>query len=226
LVFNNVEVNSRFEVTGEVDGFYYVNTITGSSAGFSGYVKKEKLEVCKEPLKLGAYNRDNAKAYAYQWWSGANHRCGNYQTCTPYSYWGSESCGYASHGGDCADLVSQSLVAGGHPLLTGGSDYCRGYPCGKEEIGAKKLADCLSKKFGWKRVCGNKIAPPAGVKVGDVIVYHSGSCDSMEAHATIVTRVDSPTNVFITCHSSNKKDVRYDYLASSKPFYEFLLFQG
>jgi len=224
--YPNVEINSRFEVISEDGDYYFVAGIVGLSAGYSGFVKKESLSVCTTPLKLNAYNRDTARSYAYQWWNSANHRCGNYQSCTPFSYWGGESCGYPSHGGDCADLVSQSIVAGGHPYLTGGSDYCRGYPCGKEEIGAKKLGDCLSKKFGWKRVCGNKITPPAGVQVGDVIVYHSGSCDAFDAHAVIITKVNSATDVQITCHSSNKKDVSYNYIADSKPYYEFLLFQG
>lgn len=42
---------------------------------------------------LCAYNRTAAVAYADKWWSGANHKCGNYLNCSPYSYFGQESCG-------------------------------------------------------------------------------------------------------------------------------------
>jgi len=225
IVFSNVEENSRFEIISQNGDYYFVAGIVGYSAGFTGYVPKGVLSLCPLKSGTGAYNRDGARQYASNWWSSANHKCGTYTNCGPYSYWGSESCGYASHGGDCANLVSQSLVAGGHPYLTGGSEYCRGYPCGKEEIGAKKLGDCLVNRFGWRRVCGYRQTPPSGVRVGDVIVYHAGNCGSFEAHATIITSV-SGSDVRVTCHSNNRLNVAYTYLADSKPYYEFLLYQG
>ena len=146
------------------------------------------------------YDGSKAKAYADQYWSGANHKCGNYLNCSPYSYFGSEVCGYESHGGDCANFVSQCLLAGGHPALKGGD--CRGYPCGKEEVGATRLGLCLKKQFGWTRTCGHKQSPPSNLAVGDVIIYHSGSCDNYSAHATLVTSVSG--GVKISCHSSKQ----------------------
>lgn len=74
----------------------------------------------------------------------ANHSCSSsYTACTPWSYWGGESCGYQAHGGDCANFVSQSLIQAGHPYLNQGYP-CRGYPCGKEEVGATNLGNCLA----------------------------------------------------------------------------------
>ena len=49
-----------------------------------------------------------------------------------------------------------------------------------------ELGLCLRETFGWKRSCGYLMAPPSDVKVGDVLIYHSGSCGSASAHAVIV----------------------------------------
>lgn len=80
-------------------------------------------------------------------------------SCSPWSYWGEESCGYPSHGGDCANFVSQCLLAGGHPPLV--KAPCRGYPCGKEEVGAAKLGACLPANYGWVRGLGT---PASGLR--------------------------------------------------------------
>ncbi len=117
-----------------------------------------------------SYDRQAAYNYAMQWWNSCNHVCGDYKSCTPWSYWGWECCGYSSHGGDCANFVSQCLIAGGHPYLNTG-DPCRGYPCGKEEISAKRLGDCLVSK-GWKRTCGYHAPPPSDIDVGDVLILY------------------------------------------------------
>ena len=99
------------------------------------------------------YDREAAVTYAHKYAKTPNHKCGKYLDCSPCSYFGREACGYESHGGDCANFVSQCLVlGGGHEKLNGGSP-CRGYPCGFEEPGAKKLGACLQKK-GWTSTCG------------------------------------------------------------------------
>jgi len=171
---------------------------------------------------MAGYNRSHALVYAAKYWNSANHVCSSaYTTCSPYSYWGGDVCGYPSHGGDCANFVSQSLVESGHPFLNGGMP-CRGYPCGREEIGAKNLGDCLAGPHKWHRTCGHLQAAPAGIKVGDVLVYHERSCTDMVAHATLVTMVNSATDVRISCHSSPQHNMAHTYLASSHPFYEWL----
>ncbi len=157
-----------------------------------------------------AYDRNGAVNYAYKYVSSPNHSCGNYIKCTPCSYWGSEACGYGSNGGDCANFVSQCLVkGGGHAKLNSG-DPCRGYPCGFEEIGAKNLGRCLQRK-GWTSTCGYHKAPPSNIQKGDVLIYHTGSCGIILAHAVLVTVGGS--NPKITCHSSNQKDVSYTYMS-------------
>ena len=169
-------------------------------------------------LNVLTYNRDGAVNYAHKYAKTPNHKCGkNHLSCTPCAYFGREACGYESHGGDCANFVSQCLVLGGnHQKLNGGSP-CRGYPCGFEEPGANKLANCLKKK-GWKSECGYKMAPPSYIKKGDVLVYHEGGC-SGSAHAVLVTVGGS--NAKITCHSSIQVDAAYTYM-TSKPYYQWL----
>ena len=148
-------------------------------------------------ISISSYNRQKAVDYAEKWWNKANHDCkSDHDACTPYSYWGSESCGFKSHGGDCANFVSQCLLAGGHPKLTKGE--CRRYPCGVEEVGATKLAHCLKDSYGWKSTCGHREAPPKNIKKGDVIVYFEGSKCTGNSHAAIVVSGGkSPT---IACH--------------------------
>ena len=166
----------------------------------------------------GAYDRGGAVSYAYQYWSTPNHRCSAHDSCTPCSYWGSEYCNYGSHGGDCANFVSQCLVkGGGHAKLNGGLP-CRGYPCGFEEVGAKNLGDCL-RKHGWTSTCGKNQGPPGNIQKGDVLIYHTSSCDDYSAHAVLITQGGS--NPKITCHSSNQKDVLYTYV-KSKPYRQWL----
>eukprot|EP00727_Mastigamoeba_balamuthi_P010578 m51a1_g6142 hypothetical protein (271) ;mRNA; r:280492-281705 len=172
------------------------------------------------PRGGGGYNRGAAVSYADQHWNSPNHRCGSgYTSCTPYSYWGGEHCGYGSHGGDCANFVSQCLLAGGHAPLNGGGP-CRGYPCGSEEVGAKNLGDCLAGYKGWTRSCGYHMAPPSSITVGDVLIYHKGSCSDSEAHATIVTSMSGGPQ--ISCHSNEHHNIAYTYMASSMPYYEWL----
>ena len=50
------------------------------------------------------------------------------------------------------------------------------------------------------------MAPPSDVQVGDVLIYHAGSCDSGDAHAVIV--VEGGSNAKIACHSMNGLDIQ------------------
>ena len=169
------------------------------------------------------YDRDGAVAYAYRYAETPNHQCGNYINCSPCAYWGREACGYESHGGDCANFVSQCLVlGGGHEKLVG-SDICRGYPCGFEEPGAWELGQCLKSK-GWTSTCGYQQPPPANIQKGDVLVYYSDGCESGSAHAVLVSV--GGDNAKITCHSSIKIDESYNYMANSKPYYQWLQYEG
>ena len=181
---------------------------------------KATLALALLAASAAAYDRNAAVNYASTWWNSANHDCsGAYTDCSPYSYWGGESCSYGSHGGDCANFVSQCVLAGGHAALNTGGD-CRGYPCGVEEVGATKLGNCLN-SFGWERTCGYLQAPPSNIQPGDVIIYHADSCSSYEAHATFVVGTDNGS-VQIACHSNNRWAADYTYIQSTHPYFEWL----
>ena len=66
--------------------------------------------------------------------------------------------------------------------------------------------------------------PPANIAVGDVIIYHATSCDDWDAHAVLVTSVSD--GVKITCHSSARHNVAYTYTTGSKPYIEWLHYNG
>jgi hypothetical protein len=171
-----------------------------------------------------AYNRSAALAYVARWWNGTNHDCSTpYTACSPFSYWGGESCGYPSHGGDCADFVSQSLLAGGHVPLT--KEPCRGYPCGREEVGAQRLGACLAANYNWTSKCGPRAAPPTNIVPGDVLIFHVASCDDTEAHATVVTYVNLPY-VGISAHSTDHHNVSVEGYWSEFGYGDWLHFEG
>ena len=77
------------------------------------------------------YNAANAVAYAKQWWNGYNPAYNNYN----------------GSGGDCANFVSQCLIAGGQSLSGCSTDGKGCVP------GVSNLKSCLTKK-GWKSKIG------------------------------------------------------------------------
>ena len=170
-------------------------------------------------LFVHSYDRGAVVGYAQTYWNTVNHNCAqSYTSCSPYSYWGGEHCGYGSHGGDCANFVSQCLLNGGHPALKGGA--CRGYPCGKEEVGARNLGVCLRDIFGWQSSCGYKMGPPGNIQAGDVLVYHAGSCEDYTPHAVVI--VEGGSNPKIACHSNQQYGVSYTYIQGSHPYFQWL----
>ena len=182
------------------------------------------LSLCTEEKKKLGYSRGGAVDYARNWALSANHDCnGDYLSCSPASYFGSEHCGYESHGGDCANFVSQCLVFGGGHENLSGSDNCRGYPCGFEEPGAGRLSYCLQER-GWSSTCDYLMAPPDYIQEGDVLIYHTGSCSDWDAHAVFVTQGGS--DALIACHSNEHLDVSYTYMGNSMPYYEWIHFNG
>lgn len=170
-------------------------------------------------ISVLCYDRGAAVNYATQHWNRPNHICNSYSSCSPYSYWGSEACGYGGQGGDCANFVSQCILAGGHAILNQGE--CRGYPCGVEEIGATRLGNCLANTYGWKSTCDYLMPPPGDVRPGDVIIYHVGSCWNYNAHSAIVISTNGGS-VQIACHSNNQYGVNYNYMGTSMPYYQWL----
>ena len=203
---------------------YDINDLNNGMAGDLG--KKIDAIMIKDRTYAVAYisndySRTDAIAYARKYAHSINHVCGeDHLDCSPAAYFGDEHCGYEGAGGDCANFVSQCLVlGGGHPNLVSGSENCRGYPCGFEEPGAKRLGLCLAEK-GWTSACGYLMKPPSYIKEGDVLIYHADSCDDFDAHAVFIT--EGGTNPKIACHSNEQLDVSYTYMANSKPYYEWI----
>lgn len=173
---------------------------------------------------ISTFSRIDAVKYAKENYNKINHTCGDSQeahkNCNPFSYFGNEHCNYPGDGGDCANFVSQCLVKGGghEDLYIANSEFCRGYPCGFEEISANRLGNCLE-KFGWNTTCDKFLAPPKYINIGDVLIYHEDNCNSYKAHACIITEINP--NIKITCRSEERIDDSYTYNVE-QPYYEWL----
>lgn len=208
---------------------YNINDLDNGMAGILGkkidaIMIKDRtyaVAIIKNGKQTTKYDRSKAVEYAKQYAFSINHRCGDHLSCTPAAYFGNEHCGYPGDGGDCANFVSQCLVLGGGHQDLSGSDNCRGYPCGWNEPGAKRLGSCLVEK-GWTSSCDYLLKPPSNIKAGDVLVYHASHCDDFDAHAVIVTQGGS--NPKIACHSNEQLDISYTYMANSKPYYQWIHF--
>ena len=68
------------------------------------------------------------------------------------------------------------------------------------------------------------MGPPGNIQAGDVLVYHSGSCDSYDAHAVVV--VEGGSDAKIACHSNDQYGVSYTYMGTSKGYYQWLHYPG
>ena len=162
-------------------------------------------------LALTDYSRDDAVNYALENVDKLNHICGVYSECTSFAYFGDEFCDCASHGGDCANFVSQCLVfGGGHEKL--------GTNCGFAEVNASNLGKSLLEK-GWNSTCGKLMEPPSYIKPGDVLIYHKEGCDNRNSHAVIITSVEP--SVKFTARSNLRKDEDYS-INKEQNYYQWL----
>ena len=117
------------------------------------------------------YNPSKAVAYAKKWAYGRNP---NYKDYDPL-------------GGDCANFVSQCIMAGG--FSTSG---CTGnYGVGGTLPLVTNLENCLVQK-GWKKYTS---MPSTGMPAGSVITFYNGG------HATIV--VQGGTNPLVAAHNND-----------------------
>ena len=134
-------------------------------------------------LALSAYNADAAVSYAKLWYNSYNTQYNNYN----------------SLGGDCANFVSQCLIAGGQ-TLTG---------CDIDNKGSVSsvtgLSNCLIKK-GWK----SSANVPPGFKAGYPVIF--------PGHATIASSVNGKT-VLVACHSKPHYDSPVDWYGTPTYYY-------
>ena len=99
-----------------------------------------------------AYDRNAAVSYAWTWCGSARNPA---------------YCDYSGVGGDCANFVSQCVMAGGL--------YLGGWGCGGTQPNVGYLSDELRAQ-GWESTYGCFVDPPANTKPGDVIAFY-GDCE-------------------------------------------------
>jgi hypothetical protein len=146
------------------------------------------------------YNRTAAAQYADLYWQ-------NYNT--------EDYADYSGVGGDCANFVSQALIAGGLSLWQG--DDGAGH--GVDIYGAMPFCDYLAGNLKNYQTCvysyiENTGTPPPYLTVGDVIMY--GDSADYYRHAVIVVG-GSGNNVIIDSHTTDRHHEPWDY-AFPSPF--------
>ena len=117
------------------------------------------------------YNPSKAVEYAKKWAYSRN----------PKYY------DYSNMGGDCANFVSQCLIAGGFSTSNCPGNYGQG---GTIPM-VTNLETCLVQK-GWKK---SSSMPSKGVPAGGVITFYNGG------HATLV--VQGGTNPLVAAHTND-----------------------
>ena len=172
-------------------------------------------------ISIESYDRNKAVAYAKQYATGVNHDCNKSRwACSPYGYFGNDKCKYKRDKdgfGDCANFVSQCLIAGGMNF-----QKCKVRSCGVI-LGANSLGKCLKNDCKWKSECGKQLPPPSYIEKGDVIIFHEGRCNSNKNHAMIVT--SGGKNALVSGHSPHVYNVAYTSY-KKKNYYEWIHFTG
>ncbi len=148
------------------------------------------------------YNRQASYGYAYRWWDGAN---------TPkYN-------DYSGSGGDCANFVSQCLIAGGISFHEGTDGQGYGvYPDldrPSSSHGTMPYCDYMDQNLRYYQdttvthVVEGSAYVPDEVTVGDVVIFGEENGDKYK-HAMVVVS-DSGSTVGLAGHSSQVWDVDF-----------------
>ena len=133
-----------------------------------------------------SYNAGKAVSYAQKW---AYKRNPSYHD-------------YSNEGGDCANFVSQCLIAGGLGISSCSGSYGKGGTVPYVPY----LQNCLVSK-GWKN---SGSMPSSGMPKGSVITYYNGG------HVAIV--VEGGKYPKIAAHTTDVYGRGYDY-ASGRHYY-------
>ncbi|MCK4718497.1 MAG: N-acetylmuramoyl-L-alanine amidase, partial [Thermoplasmata archaeon] len=121
---------------------------------------------------------------------------------------------YTSSGGDCANFVSQCLMAGGR-ILEGGDD---GMEHGVDNWGCMPFCDYLhlnlinatwGQDAAWTTITGGSGSPPGDLQAGDVIIYGDTSGDWWR-HAVFVVGGMGDT-AMINGHTTDRYHEAWDY---------------
>lgn len=134
-----------------------------------------------------AYNASNAVSYANTYWSNYNPNYSNYN----------------SIGGDCANFVSQCLVAGGMQMTDGWYWY-------SYDDRSASWSACASMYNYFKNSGYEIIENPSDSQVieGNPVLYYSSS-KGRWSHAAICTGHDSSGNALVSAHNSDRHNVNW-----------------
>ena len=130
-----------------------------------------------------SYDAAAAVSYAKKWYNSYNSQYLNYN----------------DQGGDCANFVSQCLIAGGQSLKGCETDTKGSVPS------VNNLKNCLTKK-NWK----SSSSVPPGFKAGYPVIF--------PGHATIASSVSGKT-VLVACHSKPHYDSPVDWYGTPTYYY-------
>jgi hypothetical protein len=154
-------------------------------------------------IKAQNYNPDAAAAYAQQW-------CNSYNLGAPTYYRN-----YTGDGGDCANFVSQCLIAGGLDLSAGTNG--RGAYVKPEGViaGATQLIQHLKsyQKTEYAQVHGCK--PPASHDVGDPMFIMSSTNSAEGFHSYFCSSLDVNANRLYSAHTGFACDANTNSYYSS-----------
>jgi len=169
---------------------------TGTVSGISGDVDLDyyngDLSSLMTSLVIGGYEEiqyDRAAVYDYTsiWWNDRN----------PLYF------DYSDYGGDCANFVSQCIIAGGINLLEGTD----GNGFGVDNYGTMPFCDYLNLNLRNYQdttvtyVVEGSAYVPDEVTIGDVVIFGEDNADNWE-HAMVVIS-DNGNDVGLAGHSSN-----------------------
>jgi len=164
------------------------------------------------------YSSDRAYDYANVWWDGANTDLYN---------------DYSGVGGDCANFVSQCLIAGGLSLHKGTNGDGYGvYPDthrpSSESYGTMPFCDYLHlnllnyQSTNVTYVEDTGVYVPDEVEIGDVVIFGNKASDKYQ-HAMLVVR-DDGSELGLAGHSTQQWDVDFSTKFASRScatFYHF-----
>jgi len=170
------------------------------SDNLKNFEKEEEFEEASvlhtsSVYKPPKYNRYAAYGYAYRWWNGANPHYND----------------YSSGGGDCANFVSQCIIAGGLSLHNGTDGTGYGvYPDEDRTSisnGTIPYCDYLNLHLkNWQDTTVTYVqeataAIPEEITIGDVVIFGEDATDKYK-HAMIVVWDNGTNDIGLAGHSS------------------------
>lgn len=150
------------------------------------------------PARLVRYRREDAVAYADQWWNSGNPEFEEFEV-------------------NCTNYISQCLFAGGAPInYTGRREtgwWYKGYVSGQEQWSYSwAVSDSLENYLARNRsgLTATLIERPEQLQLGDVIFYDWNG-DGRYQHSTIVTAFDAGGMPLVNANTVSSRHRYWDY---------------